>query len=79
MKRTNSGNAFALFLKSQRKWENPPIKETDAKLFAELSGKSGYDVKRYFFESVLTPSPSCKTSDSSLFPPTCVFIFSFLV
>lgn len=36
------GNAFALFLKSQRKWDNPPLKPEHATAFAALSAEHSY-------------------------------------
>lgn len=36
------GNAFALFLKSQRKWENPALKPEHASAFTALSSEHSY-------------------------------------
>ncbi|KAF6742679.1 xylose isomerase-like protein [Ephemerocybe angulata] len=38
-------NAFALFLKSQRKWEGPPLSSTSIRLFKERMKEYGYDPK----------------------------------
>ncbi|KIY69167.1 AP endonuclease [Cylindrobasidium torrendii FP15055 ss-10] len=38
-------NAFALFLKSQRKWTSPDLKETTIEAFKERMDKHGYDPK----------------------------------
>jgi len=37
------GNAMALFLKSQRKWENPPLKEEQCQQFLSLCGRHKYN------------------------------------
>ncbi|PWW77401.1 AP endonuclease [Tuber magnatum] len=37
------GNAFALFLKSQRKWASPDMKEADATAFRAACEKHGFD------------------------------------
>ncbi|KAJ5627436.1 Endodeoxyribonuclease IV [Penicillium herquei] len=37
------GNAFALFLKSQRKWDNPALKDEDRDEFRKLCTEKGYD------------------------------------
>lgn len=36
-------NSFALFLKSPRRWESPPIKDDEAAKFAQLCEKYGYN------------------------------------
>lgn len=41
------GNAFALFLKSQRKWTSPDMKESDAVAFRDGCKKAGIDPKRF--------------------------------
>ncbi|RPB13273.1 AP endonuclease [Morchella conica CCBAS932] len=41
------GNAFALFLKSQRKWASPDMKESDAVAFREACKESRFDPKRH--------------------------------
>ncbi|KAF5319096.1 hypothetical protein D9611_014086 [Ephemerocybe angulata] len=38
-------NAFALFLKSQRKWEAPPLSPSSIRLFKERMKEYGYDPK----------------------------------
>ena len=37
------GNAFALFLKSQRKWENPPLKDESRDAFLKACVEENYD------------------------------------
>ncbi|KAK2740280.1 hypothetical protein FQN57_006160 [Myotisia sp. PD_48] len=37
------GNAFALFLKSQRKWDNPPLQDDTKNQFIKACQDSGYD------------------------------------
>jgi AP endonuclease-1 len=37
------GNAFALFLKSQRKWENPPLKDESRDAFLQACAEEKYD------------------------------------
>lgn len=37
------GNAFALFLKSQRKWENPPLKDESRDAFLQACVEEKYD------------------------------------
>lgn len=37
------GNAFALFLKSQRKWENPPLKDENREAFTQACAEQQYD------------------------------------
>lgn len=39
----HSGNAFAMFLKSQRKWENPPLQDEHRDQFRDLCGQHTYD------------------------------------
>ncbi|KAJ5908866.1 Endodeoxyribonuclease IV [Penicillium taxi] len=41
------GNAFALFLKSQRKWDNPPLLDEHRDKFHKLSIEKGYDVAKH--------------------------------
>lgn len=41
------GNAFALFLKSQRKWSSPPLSDEAAAEFTAAAAKHGYDVGRH--------------------------------
>jgi len=41
------GNAFALFLKSQRKWTSPDMKEVDAKAFRAGCEKNGFDPRKF--------------------------------
>lgn len=38
-----SGNAFALFLKSQRKWENPALQDDHRDQFRQLCAEHKYD------------------------------------
>ncbi len=40
-------NSFALFLKSQRKWENPPIQTEAREQFAALSHSHGFEVHKH--------------------------------
>ncbi|KAF3941604.1 hypothetical protein ABW19_dt0208568 [Dactylella cylindrospora] len=40
-------NAFALFLKSQRKWESPPYKPENIIAFRKLAKDIGYDSRRH--------------------------------
>lgn len=40
----NSGNGFAIFMKNQRKWENPPLDPEHAKLFIESCKIHNIDV-----------------------------------
>ncbi|KAK6540689.1 hypothetical protein TWF694_008082 [Orbilia ellipsospora] len=40
-------NAFALFLKSQRKWESPPYKPANITTFKKLTKEAGYDPRRH--------------------------------
>ena len=42
-----SGNAFAMFLKSQRKWENPPLQDDHRDQFRAFCDEYGYDAARY--------------------------------
>ncbi|CCJ28290.1 unnamed protein product, partial [Pneumocystis jirovecii] len=42
-----SGNAFAMFLKSQRKWVASELKVQDIDYFKKLSEEYGYDLKKY--------------------------------
>ncbi|KAK1444627.1 AP endonuclease 2 [Babesia gibsoni] len=39
------GQAFALFLKNQRRWDNPPLPEQSVKKFSEFMKKYNYDIK----------------------------------
>ena len=48
----SSGNAFALFLKSQRKWENPPLQYGHKAQFKALAAEHRYDAARYGFDSL---------------------------
>ncbi|CUS12202.1 unnamed protein product [Tuber aestivum] len=41
------GNAFALFLKSQRKWVSADLKEADAKAFRAGCEKNGFDPRKH--------------------------------
>ncbi|KLJ12806.1 AP endonuclease 1 [Blastomyces silverae] len=41
------GNAFALFLKSQRKWENPPLQNEHRDQFRQLCSDYSYDASKY--------------------------------
>ncbi|KAL2789315.1 xylose isomerase-like protein [Aspergillus keveii] len=41
------GNAFALFLKSQRKWDNPPLQDEPRDNFLRLCKEQGYDAAKY--------------------------------
>ncbi|KAL4784324.1 xylose isomerase-like protein [Aspergillus varians] len=41
------GNAFALFLKSQRKWDNPPLQDEHRDSFHKLCKEHDYDAAKY--------------------------------
>ncbi|KAJ5662698.1 DNA-(apurinic or apyrimidinic site) lyase 1 [Penicillium macrosclerotiorum] len=41
------GNAFALFLKSQRKWENPPLQDEHRDQFRKMSVEHNYDAAKH--------------------------------
>ncbi|KAK2792687.1 hypothetical protein FQN51_001606 [Onygenales sp. PD_10] len=41
------GNAFALFLKSQRKWDNPPLQPDHRDQFRKLCSDHGYDASKH--------------------------------
>ncbi|KAL4997964.1 xylose isomerase-like protein [Aspergillus recurvatus] len=41
------GNAFALFLKSQRKWDNPPLQDEQRENFVKLCKEHDYDAAKY--------------------------------
>ncbi|KAG8532635.1 uncharacterized protein KY384_002512 [Bacidia gigantensis] len=41
------GNAFAMFLKSQRKWENPPLQDDHCQQFRHNCGQHSYDKSRH--------------------------------
>ncbi|KAL4810846.1 apurinic or apyrimidinic site lyase [Aspergillus unguis] len=41
------GNAFALFLKSQRKWDNPPLQDEVRDSFLKLCKEQEYDAAKY--------------------------------
>ncbi|KAJ5179839.1 Endodeoxyribonuclease IV [Penicillium capsulatum] len=41
------GNAFALFLKSQRKWDNPALVDEHRDKFHELCAQHGYDAAKH--------------------------------
>ena len=41
------GNAFALFLKSQRKWANPPLQDSNRAAFLSACKTHGYDASRH--------------------------------
>ncbi|KAL3478076.1 xylose isomerase-like protein [Aspergillus californicus] len=41
------GNAFALFLKSQRKWDNPPLQDEQRDNFLKLCKEHDYDAAKY--------------------------------
>ncbi|KAG4305742.1 hypothetical protein PORY_000652 [Pneumocystis oryctolagi] len=41
------GNAFAMFLKSQRKWTAPELKQQDIDYFKRLCKEYGYDLKKH--------------------------------
>lgn len=45
--RLSSGNAFALFLKSQRKWDNPPLQDEHRDLFKQACVDNNYDASKY--------------------------------
>ncbi|GAD93673.1 DNA (apurinic or apyrimidinic site) lyase, endon uclease [Paecilomyces variotii No. 5] len=41
------GNAFALFLKSQRKWDNPPLQDENRDAFRQMCVEHQYDPAKY--------------------------------
>ncbi|KAL4929362.1 DNA-(apurinic or apyrimidinic site) lyase APN1 [Aspergillus undulatus] len=41
------GNAFALFLKSQRKWDNPPLQDEHRDNFRQLCKEHDYDAAKF--------------------------------
>lgn len=41
------GNAFAMFLKSQRKWDNPPLQDENKDLFIALCSDHRYDASSH--------------------------------
>ncbi|KAL5339411.1 xylose isomerase-like protein [Aspergillus crustosus] len=41
------GNAFALFLKSQRKWDNPPLQDEHRDSFRKLCREHDYDASKH--------------------------------
>ncbi|KAL4948755.1 xylose isomerase-like protein [Aspergillus filifer] len=41
------GNAFALFLKSQRKWDNPPLQDEQRDNFCQLCKEHDYDAAKF--------------------------------
>ncbi|OJD12937.1 hypothetical protein AJ78_06543 [Emergomyces pasteurianus Ep9510] len=41
------GNAFALFLKSQRKWDNPPLQSEHRDQFRQLCSQHNYDSSKH--------------------------------
>ncbi|KAF7594213.1 hypothetical protein BBP40_009917 [Aspergillus hancockii] len=41
------GNAFALFLKSQRKWDNPPLQDDHRDTFRRLCKEHNYDAAKH--------------------------------
>ncbi|OJD23196.1 hypothetical protein ACJ73_05453 [Blastomyces percursus] len=41
------GNAFGLFLKSQRKWENPPLQNEHRDQFRQLCSEYSYDASKH--------------------------------
>ncbi|KAJ0419399.1 xylose isomerase-like protein [Aspergillus carlsbadensis] len=41
------GNAFALFLKNQKRWENPPLQDEPRDNFLRLCKEQGYDAAKY--------------------------------
>ncbi|KAJ5783627.1 uncharacterized protein N7518_009304 [Penicillium psychrosexuale] len=41
------GNAFALFLKSQRKWDNPALPDDQRDQFRKLCAEKGYDATKH--------------------------------
>lgn len=40
------GNAFALFLKSQRKWDNPPLQDNIRDQFRKMCAEQNYDAAK---------------------------------
>ncbi|KAJ5432310.1 DNA-(apurinic or apyrimidinic site) lyase 1 [Penicillium daleae] len=41
------GNAFALFLKSQRKWDNPPLQDNIRDQFRKMCAEQNYDAAKH--------------------------------
>lgn len=58
----SSGNAIALFLKSQRKWDNPPLQDDVRDQFRKLCNEKNYDASK----SVLTPTPRLKNPSNQI-------------
>ncbi|KAK6459659.1 xylose isomerase-like protein [Scheffersomyces xylosifermentans] len=56
-------NSFALFLKSPRKWDNPPIKDEEAEKFIQLCEEHGYNPRTdilphgSYFINLANPDP----------------------
>ncbi|OKP11799.1 DNA-(apurinic or apyrimidinic site) lyase 1 [Penicillium subrubescens] len=44
---SSSGNAFALFLKSQRKWDNPPLQDDVRDQFRKMCAEQNYDAAKH--------------------------------
>ncbi|KAL8857157.1 MAG: hypothetical protein Q9198_010735 [Flavoplaca austrocitrina] len=59
----DSGNAFALFLKSQRKWENPPLQDEHRDGFKSNCVEHKYDATKY--EENICPGPFYPSYSSS--------------
>jgi endonuclease IV len=47
------GNAFALFLKSQRKWDNPPLQNEHKEQFLKFCLDHDYDAAKLVFSILL--------------------------
>ncbi|EAA59256.1 hypothetical protein AN3947.2 [Aspergillus nidulans FGSC A4] len=64
------GNAFALFLKSQRKWDNPPLQDEHRDNFVKLCKEHDYDAAKQqlphsFTANASSPGSTNKTPLSS--------------
>jgi AP endonuclease 1 len=46
------GNAFALFLKSQRKWDNPPLQDEHKKQFLKFCLDQQYDASKFVYHCI---------------------------
>lgn len=49
------GNAFALFLKSQRKWENPPLQDEHKQQFLKFCIDHDYDAAKSVSPTLFAP------------------------
>jgi hypothetical protein len=61
------GNAFALFLKSQRKWANPPLQDEHKEQFLKFCLDHEYDAAKSVFPSTVRLN---LTNLSQVYPTT---------